>query len=94
MARPTGITQGVGPTQAQILQALRAGRIGTAEADARWSGSWNVLSRMAARGWVRRIGGWCESGYWEITPAGLAVCPFRNPVLVLKLGREAGGRHG
>lgn len=64
---------------AQILQALRAGAIGSSEATARWPHS--NISNLIKRGYVIRENVGDEGFVLRITELGRKACPNRNPLL-------------
>jgi len=65
-------------SQAQMLQALRAGPLGRTTLDERFSDAGNVLDTLVRKGYVESSGRRGQSRY-SLTDAGRAACPPRNP---------------
>lgn len=60
---------------AQILRALRAGRMTALEMQERWSFYGNHLKALKDEGLIREV----EDSAYEITARGMEACPPRNP---------------
>jgi hypothetical protein len=65
--KPTGL-------ETAILQALRAGPMGSDEIWERWTGCSHALGKLVRAGLIR-----CEGKRYEITELGRRECPLRNP---------------
>jgi len=86
----------VRPTSAQtkVLTMLRSNGLTYAQVRDRSEGRGEkFLAHFVDRGWVSKD----AEGFYELTPMGLAVCPYRNPHMALRLqakARNAGQAEG
>lgn len=69
-------------SEGRVLLALRAGPMSSGEMWERWPGSGTTFAQT-----LKRLGLVVFSDdEWRITPAGLAACPFRNPLAARAAG--------